>query len=229
MTLFILRAVWRRVPRSVLAAAVVLAVGVWAGHRWWPRIVRETVDREIVRTVERLVPGERQIVHVPVPGPVQYVRVPVEVTREVIRWRDRPVERIVTVTRPVDVPVEVVRQEWPQTITVRVGGVLVEGVWRAPDYPMLTLGQVTPGVYAVPAQPGWRVEHVETVTRMEPTMTPAWTGLRGPALTVGVLGHQPFAGITYTNRAGGTAYTLAAGYGFPGAVAGVFVSIPLGR
>ena len=161
---------WRY--RIACAVALVLVVGVFLGRYLYPREVEVKVDREIVKVVERLLPGETRTVFRDVPGPTrtEVVRIPLEVSRIV---REPGPERIVTVTQPVNVPVETIVTHWPQSITVRVGGVLSGGVWYSPDYPEVTIGQVTPGAYAVSAlMPGWRVESVRTETRVDSTPSP---------------------------------------------------------
>lgn len=152
---------------GAVTALILVLVGFVAARVWFPRVEIQvmTIDREIVRTLERTLPGETKIIFRDVPGATQIVRIPIEVTR--IIEKEGP-ERIVTVTKPVEVPVEVVKKEWPQVITVTVGSVQSNGQWYAPDNPDLVIGQVAPGVYAVPVQAGWRIEQVRTVTRLEP-------------------------------------------------------------
>jgi len=144
---------------ALLIALLLLGAGVYVGRRWFPVVKTVQVAEEVLRAVP--VPGETKVITLPVPGPIHTV--PVEVTRYV----DRPgQDRIVTVTQPVNVPVEVVRREWPQTITVRVGSVLTkEYGWATPVNPDLLIGQVTPGVYAAPVQEGWKVETVTAETK----------------------------------------------------------------
>lgn len=153
--------------RRIIPPLLILALfagGVIAGRAWFPRIQTIQVDRKIIEAVP--IPGETKVVTLTVPGPVQRVEVPIEVTRFI----DRPgQDRIVTITKPVQVPVEVVKREWPQTITVRVGGVLSDvGAWVTPRVQDLLIGQVSPGVYAVPVQEGWRIDSVRTETRIAP-------------------------------------------------------------
>jgi hypothetical protein len=150
----------------VLVLVLVFALGAMGGRQWFPRIVNIPVDRVIWWTVKDQLPGKVTTLYKMVPGPAgATIKVPFEVIREVPGLPGP--ERIVTVTVPVDVPVEVIRREWPQTITVRVGGVLSRGQWHIPDYPDLTIGQVTLGAYAVSSQMlGWRIERVTTETQV---------------------------------------------------------------
>jgi hypothetical protein len=187
---------------------VVFLVGVVVGRTYYPRIVRELVDREIVKEVIKLLPGEVKVIFRDVPGPTNIVRVPVEVSRIVTVAGP---ERIVTVTKPVDVSVEVIRDRWPQTITVRVGGVQSGGLWYVPDFPDLTLGQVAQGVYAVSAQmPGWRVERVTTETRVEERVPVAPLFQRG--FTVGLRTdlRSAWTDVVYRNLAFGGEYQVRA-------------------
>lgn len=148
----------------LFVALLLVGAGIYAGHRWFPQVRVVQVAQEIIKAVP--VPGETKVVQVPTPFFVPGIDrlIPVDVTRIV----DRPgQDRIVTVTQPVNVPVEVVRREWPQTITVRVGSVLTkEYGWATPVNADLLIGQVTPGVYAVPVQEGWKVESVTTETKI---------------------------------------------------------------
>lgn len=216
-----------RVPRPVLVAVLVVVTlaGAYALGRRSVKPIREVVDKEIVKIVERLIPGEMRTVIRDVPGPTrtEIIRVPVEVARIV---REVGPERVVTVTRPVDVPVEVIRREWPQTITVTVGSVLSGGQWYVPDFPDLTIGQVTPGVYAVGAMPGWKIEAVTTETRLD---VPA-ARIRLPyhlGIEVGVIAAQPYTGIIYQNEFAGGYYRVTTAYGFPGLTWGVAWTLPL--
>jgi hypothetical protein len=213
----------------VLLIILALSVGVIAGRTWWPREVTIPVDREVQRVVERVVPGIPVVIERPVPGPTEIVRVPVEVVRTVPGPTVPGPERIVTVTQPVHVPMETIRDRWPQTITVTVGGVQSGGQWYAPDVPTLVIGQVTPGVYAVSDQsPGWRVERVETSTVMPPTPAPPSPSLPYHlSVSVGAIGGQAWAGVTYQHRIGPALYQLTAGYGFPGFVGGVALVLPI--
>jgi hypothetical protein len=172
-----------------------------------------------VRVLERLVPGETKIVTVPIPQPYAVPggdvirQVPVEVTKVV---REPGDTRVVTVTTPVEVPVEVVRERWPQTITVHVGGVLSGGQWYTPDYPDLVLGQVTPGVYVVPNQPGWRVDAVATETKLDappPSTQPLPHLLIFPvSVTASADGVAVGPRLQYQNRAWGGVYQVAVSY-----------------
>lgn len=224
------------VKRPTLWVIIATVAGVLGTRMFWPRTVDRPVlvDREVVRTVERLVPGKTRTIYRDVPGPERKIPVPVEVERrvevEVVREKPVIVERIVTTTRPVDVPVEVIRREWPQAITVRVGGVLVyvqnAPSWATPVHQDLTIGQVTPGVYAVSGQmPGWRIDEIRTETRIDtprPDPLPYHLGL-----TVGTFSERPFSGITYQNRAFGGVYQIHAGYSWPGAIVAVLWTVPV--
>jgi hypothetical protein len=168
-----------RIPWWVILAVLLFAAGAYADHRWWPRIEQVQVAKEITKLV-------------PVPGPtvVKTVvkTVPVEVSRP-------GPERIVTVTHEVQVPVEVVREKWPQTITVHVGSVQIDAnAWVTPKNPDLLIGQVTPGVYAVPAQPGWAITSVTTSTQV-PTVRPGWQFELHPLAGALWLGGQVAAGL----------------------------------
>lgn len=154
-----------KIPAGALI--FVLIVGMFGGgylaRRFFPRYVAVQVDRRIIERVP--VPGRTEIVTLTVPGPVQRVEVPVEVTRFI----DRPgQDRIVTVTQPVNVPVDIIRREWPQFIAVSVGSVLTkEYGWATPVNPQLIIGQVAPGAYAVSSQmEGWKIDSVRTETRV---------------------------------------------------------------
>lgn len=217
-----------RIPKPlviILVVIVLTGVAYIVGRR--SIAPAQPVDREIVKIVERLIPGEVRTVFRDVPGPTrtEVVRVPVEVTRIV---REVGPERIVTVTRPVDVPIEVIRETWPQTIVVRVGGVRSGGQWFVPDNQDLVVGQVTQGVYAVSSfAEGWRIEKVTTTTRVDaplPTFSPLPYHI---GVTVGILGAQTYAGIVYQNRIGPAIYQVTVGYGFPGPLYGVSFVMPL--
>lgn len=200
----------KRLAIPLILILALFAGGVLAGHFLFPRIQIIQVDRKIIEAVP--VPGETKIVTFPVPGPVQRVEVPVEVTRYV----DRPgKERIVTVTQPVQVPVEVVKREWPQVITVRVGSVLSNrGEWVIPSFQDLVIGQVAAGVYAVPQQEGWRLESVTTETRV-PTVTlrPRWHVELRPTVAVVSLGGSValVAGATVEVSRGHLVVSIAGG------------------
>lgn len=212
----------------LLAVVLVFALGVLGGRAWFPKTVIERVDREIVRVVERLIPGETRTIVREVPGGTTVIRVPVEVTRVVEVVREVPVERIVTITKPVDVPVEVIRREWPQAITVRVGGVLSLGQWHIPDHPDLTIGQVSPGVYAVSGQmTGWRVHDVTTTTTITPVQVAKPSLPYHLGVTFGFLDDRLYSGVTYTNRLGPGYYSAIVGYGFPGVVVGASFTLPI--
>lgn len=152
----------KRLAIPLILILALFAGGVLAGRAWFPRVQVQQVDPKIIGVA---VPGETKYIPYAVPGapyPVQ-----VEVTRYVDRiGRDR----IVTVTQPVEVPVEVIRREWPQTVTVTVGSVLTrEYGWATPVNPQLLIGQIAPGVYAVSAQmEGWRISSVQTETKVAP-------------------------------------------------------------
>lgn len=208
-------------------ALALVTLGFVGARVWFPRIEMIQVDREIVRTVERLVPGQSTIVYRDVQGPTQLIRIPIEVTRVVEKLGpERVVERIVTITKPVEVSVEVVKKEWPQVITVTVGGVQSGGTWYAPDNPELVVGQVTPGVYAVPVQAGWRIESVKTVTRLEPVRLPP---LMQRGFTVGARvdlrqDRQSVSGdVVYRNLAGPGEYAVR----FPLSTVGAAPSVQL--
>lgn len=64
-------------------ALALVTLGFVGARVWFPRIEMIQVDREIVRTVERLVPGQSTIVYRDVQGPTQLIRIPIEVTRVV--------------------------------------------------------------------------------------------------------------------------------------------------
>jgi hypothetical protein len=83
-------------------------------------------------------------------------------------------ERVITITKPVEVPVEVIKTEWPQVITLHVGSMLTaDNQWVVPKFPDLVIGQLTPGAYAVAAQqPGWKIEEVRTETKLQPIAFP---------------------------------------------------------
>lgn len=154
-----------RVLPWLALSALLFGGGFYAAEKWFPRIVTVQVDKEILKVVDRILPGQTIVVTREVPGPTQVIKIPVEVIKLVPK--EGPV-RIVTITKPVDVLVEVVKEKWPQVITITVGGVESGGSWYAPDHPELLIGQVTPGVYAFPNQPGWRVEQVKTETKLTP-------------------------------------------------------------
>src|SRR5712692_551333 len=137
-----------------LGLLLIFAIGVVAGHALFPRIVETIVSPSLpIPPV-----GKTKIVYVKVPGPPGPVKeIPVIV--------ERPgPERVVTITQPVPVPVEVIKEKWPQTITVSVGSVLSDkDEWVAPKVPDLIVGMVEPGVYAVSSeQLGWKVQRVGT-------------------------------------------------------------------
>lgn len=166
------------VPRLLLIVAILVVLfvlGVVAGRQWFPRTITQPVAERLIR--EAPAPGAPpKIIPYPVPQPYGVpTPAPYPVEIPVTVFRPCP-ERIVTITRPVNVPVEVIREVWPQTITVRVGSVLSEkDEWVIPKFSDLLIGQVAPGVYAVPADfPGWKVETVRTETRVvEPPPAPA--------------------------------------------------------
>jgi len=92
------------------------------------------------------------------------VKIPVEIEKEVVK--EKPVVK--TVTKEVPVPLETVIEKWPQTIMVSIGSVeSKEAGWVTPVNPNLVIGMIEPGIYAVPKQPGWKIERVETRTRVE--------------------------------------------------------------
>jgi hypothetical protein len=171
-----------RLLAPLIILGLIFAGGILAGRAWFPRIQVQQVDPKIVGVA---VPGETKIVPFAVPGPVQLVQVPVEVTRFI----DRPgQDRIVTITKPVPVPVDVIRREWPQFITVAVGSVLTkEYGWATPVNPQLIIGQVAPGAYAVSSQmEGWKIDEVRTETKVATAaLAPRWHVELRP--TIGVL------------------------------------------
>lgn len=199
--------------KGITGLALCLALfvgGFYVARRWFPKVVEITVDREVVKVFERLVPGQTVVVERQVPGPVQTqtVRVPFEVIREVRVGVPGP-ERVVTVTKPVEVPVEVVKERWPQSITVTVGGVRSGGSWYSPDNKELVVGMVTPGVYAVPVQDGWRLESVRTSTVLEPSIqVPLFQ--RGLTIGARISPSVPSASadVVYRNLAIGGEYSI---------------------
>lgn len=200
--------VWRRKVLSLGLLGAMLFGAFYVGRTYYPRVIREVVDREIVKTVERLLPGEVRTVIREVPGAVSVVRVPVEVTRTVTVAGP---ERIVTITRPVDVPVEVIRDRWPQVITVRVGSVQSGGLWYTPDFPDLTIGQVTQGVYAVSAQmPGWKIEKVTTETQIGERLRDEPLFQRGFTVGVRTDFRSAWADVVYRDLAFGGEYQIRA-------------------
>lgn len=178
---------FRRVIPITLVVTLLVGAGVLAGRAWFPRHVVQQVDHEVLKVVEKLVPGQTVTIVKEVLGPERRVEVPVVVEKLVPVPGD---ERVVTVTKPVEVPVEVVRERWPQTLTVRVGGVLTdEHGWVQPSRPDLLIGQVAPGIYAVSAQmEGWRIDSVRTETKITAPAPPRWHVELRPAAGVISLG-----------------------------------------
>jgi len=172
----------------LLIITLLFGLGLWAGRKWFPRREVIQVDRRIVEVVP--VPGETKYITISVPGPIQRVEVPLEV----VRYVDRPgQERIVVQTKEVEVPIEVVKREWPQTITVRVGSMLdTEGVWRTPAHPDLLIGQVAPGAYAVPQQDGWKIDQVVTETKLPSIKSADWHIEVRPAAGIGSFAGEVF-------------------------------------
>lgn len=221
------------VPRIVavalvlaLAVAVLVGVGFWLGRRGRP--VREVQTPPIIREKAVVVAGPGQPVYINRPVPylmpgatrVEYVRVPVEVTK----YQDR----VVTVTKEVPVPVAQLVERAPQVITTTIGSVqTVGGEWVTPVNPHLVLVQESPGVYVAGQQEGWKVERVETVTALPPApsaRTDRWRvevypGLAAqftPAPNVG-------PGIAFNVRKDHLVIQGQVGYGIFGPFSGVFV------
>ncbi len=197
---------------TVLAIVLLLGLGVYAGRAWFPRVQEVRVDHEIVKIVEKIVPGQPVTVY---KWLTKEIRVPIEVTRFV----DRPgPERIVTVTKPVNVPFDV----FPQTITVKIGGVqTTAGEWVVPKVPNLVIGLVAAGVYAAPVQDGWSVTEVRTETKMEDQ--PAATRARLGIFPVGVSSFPDVhlvSELTYQNAAWVGTYEVRVAYHWSGGLSG---------
>lgn len=179
-----------RIGWKLVVVLTLFAAGLLSGRAWFPRVLTVPVDREVLKVVDKLIPGVAREIVKYVPGPERRVEVPIVV--------ERPgPERVVTITKPVETTKEVVRERWPQSITVRVGSVLTDrDEWAVPKFQDLVIGQVSPGVYAAPAQQGWRVESVRTETRINPDPDPRGRWHVEVRPTLGVVGLGPTLAIT---------------------------------
>lgn len=178
-----------------LWSAVALAVVFGAG---W--LLRPERVREVPKVSERIVERWRDL-PVAQPGqPAPSFRIEYQVPGlgrsrvEVPGIVVRPAPDVVRViTETVKVPVEVVRERWPQVITIRIGSVLsTEGTWFTPKNRNLVIGMVTPGVYAAPEQEGWKTETVTTDTRVTPQRRWSLSPYAGVGMRSGL-----FVGIEY--------------------------------